>query len=229
MPEISDAELAEFKAAKEERDNLKKSEEERKKRIDDQNKKRREGGKGTPPPKADDKDDDDLGDKVRRQKEENEKRQGDNRRVESALKFNLGVEGFAKEHADLLPASIPEILKQAARENYDSAEEQAASVKIAIVKEFFQVKENRELLTRTQANALDEFEKLTKTGKEEKVGSIYENIFEPALETSKRVRKATELGKSRNGVRSGNKTEEGYKQRLIDGAKRAHLGEKGTS
>lgn len=183
-------------------------------------------GKFTPPKKeeppkkkddeeADDEDESDLRTKAAKGKQSAEEKALETRSIEGALKFNLGVQDFVKTNSDLLPSEIGEILKTAEKETYDSAIEKAGAMKSAFIQAFFSVQENVDALTASQKTQLDDFLKLTKTGKEAKAASIYENIFEPALETLRKVKKAVELGKARNGFATGNAVQDGYKQRLM--------------
>lgn len=185
-----------------------------------------------PPKKEDDEEEDDEEDDLRKKaakgKQSNEDKIAETRSIEGALKFNLGVTDFVKTHADLLPSNIQEILRVAEKETYDSAIEKAGALKAAFIQEFFEVKDNVDALTASQKVQLADYLKLTKTGKESKAASIYENIFEPALETLKKVKKAEELGKARSGFATGNAVQDGYKERLMNNAKKTHLGEKGA-
>lgn len=189
-----------------------------------------------PEPKGGKKDDeeddeeDDLRRKAAKGRQTNEEKIAETRSIEGALKFNLGVQDFVKSNADLLPSEIQDILKTAEKESYDSAIEKSSAIKSSFIQSFFEIEANREALTAAQKVQLDDFLKLTKTGKESKASAIYENIFEPALETLRKVKKAEELGKSRSGLASGNAVMDGYKNRLVSGAKKTHLGvnEKGA-
>ncbi len=172
---------------------------------------------------------DPLRDKVEAERKAKEEGQASTKRIESALKFNLGIANFVKDNGDLLPSEIPEILKVADKENYDSAIQKANAVKVSFIQSFFSVKDHTEALTASQKVQLDDFLKLTKNGKEEKAEAIYENLFEPALETIKKVKKAEELGKARTGFASGTKVEDAYKARLMNSSKKTYLGEKGAS
>ncbi len=175
----------------------------------------------------DDEDDSkDLRKTVAKGKQSDAEKKAELRRIEGTLKFNMGVEGFVKDNADILPAEIPEILKAAAKETYDSESDKAAAVRSAIVQSFFSVQDNVNLLTANQKTALDDYLKLTKNGKEQKADNVYENLFEPALETLRRVRKAEEVGKARTGIASGSKVEDAYKKRLMDNSKKNYLGDK---
>lgn len=184
-------------------------------------------------PKAKDdpkpKDDDDLISKARKEREAAEKQKGEVKSIESALSFNMGVEEFVKTNKDLLPSDIDGVLKVALKEKYDSATDKANAIRSAFVQKFFEVQDNVDLLTAGQKTSLDDYLKLTKNGKEQKAGEVYTNIFEPALETLKKVKKAEELGKSRAGVATGNDMEKGYADRLHKSAmKRAGWESKGA-
>lgn len=178
--------------------------------------------------KKDDDDDDDLNDRVRKQKEAEAAKAAETKGLESAITFNFGVKKFVEDNVDLLPSDIPDLLKAAEAEKYDSAVQKAAAIKQAFVKSFFNVQSNVDLLTAAQKASLDEFQNLTKNGKEEKIQAIYENLFEPALETLKKVKKAEELGKARSGFASSSKAEDSYKQKLMDVSRKAYLNQKGA-
>jgi len=179
-----------------------------------------------------DEDDDDkdatLRDKIKKQKEREEERKQENRRIENALKFNLSINDFVKNNEDLLPSEIPEILKAADKEKYDSAIERANIVKSNLIQAFFSVQSNLDLLTANQKTQLDDYLKLTKNGKEQKAEFIYENIFEPAIETLRKIKKAEEVGKANAGFSSGSKAENAYKEKLMAISRKTHLGEKGA-
>ncbi len=171
---------------------------------------------------------DDLRDKIAKEKEAGAKSAAELKVIENSLKFNLSVADFVKGNADVLPAEIPEILRAAEKEKYDTAGEKASAVKSAFIQSFFGVQAHVDLLTTSQKATLDDYLKMTKNAKTEKAEAVYENIFEPALETLKKVKKAEELGKSRLGFASGSKVEDGYKQRLIAGSRKTYLNEKGA-
>lgn len=171
---------------------------------------------------------DDLRDKIRKEKEAQAAKDGEIKGIEKALKFNLGVGEFVKTNVDVLPADIATIVATAEKERYDSAKEKASAVQAAIIQEFFAVQTNVDLLTASQKATLDDYLKLTKNGKEQKAEMVYENLFEPALETLKKVKKAEELGKARAGFATSSKVEDGYKARLMAGSRKTYLNEKGA-
>ncbi len=172
---------------------------------------------------------DDLQTKARKEKEAGADKVKEMRQVESALKFNIAIADFVKTNEDLLPSEIPSILRVADGENYDTAFQRATAVKVAMIQSFFKIQDNVSALTASQKTKLDDFLKLTKNGKEQEAEAIYENLFEPALETMRKVKKAEEVGKARHGFASGNKVADDYKQRLLNNSKKTHLGEKGTN
>lgn len=172
-------------------------------------------------------DDGDLRSKVKKEKEAEENRKLESKRIESALKFNLSINAFVKEHEDILPSELNEILKAAEREKYDSAIERANVVKKHLIEAFFEIQSNLDLLTSNQKQQLDDYLKLTKNGKEQKAEFIFENIFEPAIESLKRIKKVEEVGKANPGFASGTKVENAYKEKLMNISKKAHLGEGG--
>lgn len=185
--------------------------------------------KEDPPPKEDEEgEDEDLNDKARKAKEGKDKQGEETRKLEGALKFNLSASDFVKTHKDLLPSEVEDILKESDKEKYDSAIEKANALKAGMVKAFFAVQANLDFLTASHKTKIEDYFKLSKNGREEKAAAIFEDVFEPALETMKKVKKAEEVGKSSGGFASGNKVENAYKEKLMNVSRKTHLGEKGV-
>lgn len=183
----------------------------------------KKGQKKDPDPKDDE---DDLRKKVAKDKESAEEIAKQTKAIERALGFNMRIHQFVKENKDLLPAEVEALVKQADKETYDTAAHKAAVVKKAIIESYFAIASNLEPLTASQKSQLDDFFKLTKTGKESKASDIYENIFEPALETIRKVKKAEEVGRSRAGYGRSSESHNAYKDRLVSIARKTHLGER---
>lgn len=189
------------------------------------------GGKKKDEEENDDEDEDDdkdLSAKARKEREEKASKQTETKKLENALKFNLSVQQFVKDHKDILPGEIEGILKQADKETYDSAIEKANGLKSGMIKEFFAVQANLDMLTASHKSQIEDYLKLSQKGKEDKAEAVFENIFEPALETIKKVKKAEEIGKASGGYGTGSKSENAYKEKLMNISKKTHLGEKGA-
>jgi hypothetical protein len=167
-------------------------------------------------------DDSDLSDKLKKQKDDTEKKTGDSKKLESALRFSLGAKQWVEDNQALLPKGVASIFDLADAETYDSAIEKDASIKSAIIKEFFSVQDNVDLLTGSQKALLEDFLKLTKNAKQERSQNLYDSVFEPTFEMLKKLEKAKQV----SGGRTQNKGEDAYKQRLIDHSRRQYLGEK---
>lgn len=211
MPEISEEDLKALQAAKAERETFKAELEKLKAappKKDDP----------APPPKKDD-DDPELIDKAKKQREADDKKLSESKALESALRFSLKSEEYLKINGPLLPKDVADIFKQAESEKYSDPIQKDRALKSGIVQSFFKVQENYDLLTPGLKTNLDEYLKLTKDGKEEKAQQIYDNIFEPAFELLKRTKKAEALSKGH-----GTGDTDGYKARLIEGAKTHFLG-----
>lgn len=167
--------------------------------------------------------DPDLNEKVRLQKEQDDKKAGDTKAMERALRFTMGSEDFLKKHESLLPKDVGEIFKAADKEKYSSAIEKDAAIKAGIVQSFFAVQANVDLLTPGLKSQLDDYLALTKNGKQEQAQKIYDNIFEPAFEMLKRIKKAEALNK---GYGSNTDADTAYKNRLMGLSRKHYLGEK---
>jgi hypothetical protein len=166
-----------------------------------------------------------LNDKVRREREDREKKDSSTKNLESALTFNLTSADFLKANESILPKEIGEIFQAAEKEKYESAIEKANATKAAVIQSFFTQQVNVDLLTDNQKLILSDYLKLTKNAKEEKAKDIYENLFEPALGMLKRVKKAEELGRNKMGFRDGSKGDTQYKEKLMNLSRKHFLGE----
>jgi hypothetical protein len=219
MLEINEEELTKLQNASKELETLKaqKAEDDKKKQEEEDKKK-----------KEKEENDSGLRDKARKEQEEKDQRAAEGKSIESAIKFNLSIQEFVTTNSDLLPSEIPNILSSAEKEKFDSASDKANAVKRGLIESFFAVQANVDLLTERQKAQVEDYLKLTKNGKEQKAASVFENIFEPTLESLRRVKKAEEVGLANSGYASGTKWEDDYKQRLIRNARKTHLGEKET-
>lgn len=160
------------------------------------------------------------------EREESRKSQATTKDIESALSFNMGLEDWVKRNNDILPKDIGDIVRVANKETYDSAQAKASAIKASLIQAFFSVQANIEGLTRSQRETLDDYLKLTNTGKQQKATSVYENILEPALETHRKVRKAEELSRARSGFAQGSDGQNAYRDKLLKGSRKTYLGEK---
>jgi hypothetical protein len=169
-----------------------------------------------PDPKTDPKlDDPSLSDKVKKEKEERDRKNSDSKSLEGALMFNMGSAEFLKTNEAILPKEVVDIFKIAERETYGSALEKANATKAAIIQSYFSQQANLEILTPSQQSVLADYLKLTKNGKEDKASEMYDNLFEPALNAMKRIKKAEEILKSKSGMGGTTDSEQAYKDKLM--------------
>ncbi len=167
-----------------------------------------------------------LNDKMKLERDDQDKKNSESKSLESALTFNLTSVDFIKTNESVLPKDISDIFKLAEREKYDSPIHKANATKAAIVQSFFSIQDNEDLLTPSQKSSLADYLKLTKNGKEEKAREIYDNLFEPALNSLKRIKKAEELNRSKYGYKSDSKGDSQYKEKLMGLSRKHYLGEK---
>ncbi len=167
-----------------------------------------------PAPKPEPKDDLSLNDKVKLERDALDKKASEGKALESALMFNMGAAAFLKENGSILPKEIEEIFKAADKETYENAIQKSNATKAAIIQSFFSQQSNVELLTENQKSALADYLKLTKNGKEEKAKDVYDNLFDSALGTLKRVKKAEELNRAKLGLGSDGGIDQAYKEKL---------------
>lgn len=171
----------------------------------------------------DKKDDPSLADKVRKENDEKDRLKKYEKSLESAINFSVASKDFLKLNASLLPKNIEGIFQQADKEKYDSAIEKANTIKVELVAEFFKIQNNFDLLTSSQKNELDDFLKLTKNGKLEKVDSVYSMIFEPTLETLRKIEKAKQVN---NSDKIQTDSEKALADKLMKLSKKHYLGDK---
>lgn len=157
------------------------------------------------------KEDETLNSKVKEQESEKQKEKD----VETAVKFQVSLASYVKENETLFPKEFGQIIELAEKEKYDSAVQKANATKAALVKSFFDLQENLDVLTSNQKISVEQWNKLSKTGREDRVNQIYENIFEPTVEMIKRVKKAEQVAKANNGELNETDIEKAYKDKLV--------------
>lgn len=167
--------------------------------------------------------DPDLVDRTRRSNQADDEKLQNQKRLENALKFGMNAPAFLKQNESLLPKEIGDIFRQADKENFSDAIEKDAAIKAGVIQSFFSVQANVDLLTSGQKSALDDYLKLTKTGKQERSQQTYDMIFEPAFEMLKKTKRAEALQKGHSG---GSDSENAYKQKMMNLSRKHYLGEK---
>lgn len=177
------------------------------------------------PPKPDPKADP-LLDRVDQDNQNKQKVKDQERQLEGALNFILGSDKFIKENESVLPKDVAEIFAAAAKEKYDSKTDQANATKAALVKKFFDIQANLDGLTANQKMQVEDYLKLSPAARQEKAAEIYNNVFEPALESMKRVKKAEQLAKASNGAVDGSDSDKAFRERMIKGSNAHYLGVK---
>lgn len=176
--------------------------------------------------KADPKDDDAY---IKAQKENSKRTKSDShsKNLEKALEFTMTIKNFYEAHKDMMPAEVADLLRVVETENYDSKISKANAIKSGLIQSFFKVQANVELLTPAQKSLVEDYLKLTNTGKEEQASDVYDRALEPALELMKRVKRAEELAKAKNGMGVHTSGEKNYIDRLIKGSQSKYLKTKG--
>ncbi len=131
------------------------------------------------------------------------------------------AEAWIKTNQSLLPKDVEDIFKAAKVEKYDNALDKDSAIKAGIVKSFFSVQANLDLLTPSQKNQLDDYLKLSNTGRQEQARKTYETIFEPTFESLKRLKKAEALQKG-----YGDGSDDSLIQKRIERSNKHYLREK---
>lgn len=170
----------------------------------------------------DDEEQQDLAAKAKRNRDKEVQAAQNSKDLEAALKFDIGSKEWLKTNASLLPKDIADLFTTADKEKYDSAIEKVDAIKSGVVQSFFALQANMDLLTQGQKSKVEDYLKLTKQGKQEKARQVYEDIFEPAFEMLKRVKRADAVSR---GFADPTQVDNGYKERLIKGSRKHFLGE----
>jgi hypothetical protein len=179
--------------------------------------------------KKDDKDGEDdksLDDKAKDDKDAKDRLQASYKEMEAALSFTMSKDSFLKENKNILPSEIENIFLIAEKEKYDNAMEKANAIKSAVIKSFFSIQGNVDMLTTSQKNKVEDYLKLTKTAREEKAHELFENVFQPTVEMIKRVNRAAQVAKANAGLEEGSDVEKAYKNKLIENSTKFYLGGK---
>lgn len=187
---------------------------------------KRDGDGGSSDDANKDPKDESLRDKAAKEKLDADKRNADTKQIEKSLTFTMGIDDFVKKNADILPKDVNDIVRIANKETYDTVSHKANAIKASLIQSFFSVQANVDALTKSHRETLDDYLKLTNTGKQEKAATIYENILEPALDTHRKVKKAEELGRSRSGYATGTEGSNAYRDKLLKGSRRTYLNQK---
>lgn len=153
-----------------------------------------------------------LEEKARKDREDKEKSGKHEKSLESAITFNNSTKDFLKNNEGLLPKSIEGIFQAAEKVTYDSAIQKANEIKVGIFSEYFKIEENLKDLTGPQKIEVDAFLKLSKTGKEQDIERVYSMIFEPVLESARKVEKARQLN---NGHKNQTEGEKGFADKMM--------------
>lgn len=166
---------------------------------------------------------DDLSRKVEKDKLERDKKQGETKQIEGAVRFNTSFAEWIKTNKSLLPTSISDLQVQADKEKFNSEVEKSKEIKVGIVNQFYALQSNLDLLTEGQKKTLDDFKALTKAERELRVESIYENIFEPSFQSLKNIERAKKISK---GHAEGDDKHSDYVQKMIEMSTKKYIGVK---
>ena len=130
----------------------------------------------------------------------------------SAVAFDLQKATFLKDNESILPKEVGDIFKRADTERFETPIEKDSSLKASLIQSFFQVQENYDSLTPGQRSMLDEYLKLTNTGKQDKAQTTYDLVFEPALAIARGNKKAAALARGHHNVSD---SDEAYRQKMF--------------
>lgn len=122
-------------------------------------------------------------------------------KIVKAAKFNLRFETFLKEYAGVIPEDAKEIAKTASVDNYPNEVERSAAIKDALMQSFFKESDNLKFLSDAQKAKWKTFLALGTAGRAEEAESIYDSVFEPAVNHARSIRQAQLT--NRDNVASG--------------------------
>src|SRR6478752_7591702 len=114
-----------------------------------------------------------LNEKVKREREDQERKQSETKALESAFLFNHSALDFVKQNESVLPEDISALIEASNKERYESSIQKANATKAAIIQSVFSQQANYDFLTETQKSIVADYLKLTKNGKEEKADHMW--------------------------------------------------------
>lgn len=177
--------------------------------------------KGTPAPT-----DKTLIDKVKDDRKAKDDQAASQKDMEKALTFTLRSQEFLKDNEAVFPKELTELFKAADKETYDSPVQKANAIKAEVMRSFFNVQANMDVLTPSMKQTLEDYLKLTKNGREEKANVVFENVFEPALAMVKNQKKAEEIQRARMGHGTPSDADSAMKEKLRNIGKKHYLRER---
>lgn len=177
--------------------------------------------KGTPPPT-----DKTLIDKVKDASKAKDDLAANQKDMEKALTFTLKSQDFLKDNEAVFPKELTELFKAADKETYDSPVQKANAIKAEVMRSFFHIQSNMDVLTPSMKQTLEDYLKLTKNGREEKANMVFENVFEPALAMIKSQKKAEEIQRARMGHGTPSDADSAMKEKLRNIGKKHYLRER---
>lgn len=111
-------------------------------------------------------------------------------KIVTAAKFNIRLDTFLKEYSGVLPADANEIPKAASLDKYPGEVERSNVIKAALMQSFFKEDENIKLLSESQLAKWKTYLALGTVGRNEEAASVYDIVFEPAINHARSVRQA---------------------------------------
>lgn len=129
-------------------------------------------------------------DAIERDKKAREKDRETQGKIVSATKFNVGFDIFLKEYAGVLPPDATEIAKVASSDKYESEVDRSLAIKAALIQSFFKEEENVKLLSDSQKAKWKAYQALGTVGRQEEAATMYEVVFEPAINQARAIRQA---------------------------------------
>lgn len=129
-------------------------------------------------------------DEIEKTKKAQQKERESQDRIVAAAKFNMGLDTFLKEYAGVLPDDANEIAKVATADKYPNELDRASAIKAALIQSFFKEEENAKLLSESQKAKWKAYQSLGTVGRLEEAASMYEIVFEPAVNHARSIRQA---------------------------------------
>lgn len=165
---------------------------------------------------------DDLNAKAKKTEEERQMAS----QLEAAVTFNAGSKEFLKTNEALFSKEIADIFSAAEKEKYESVVEKANSIKAAVLKSFFALQSNVDLLTPAHKVAIADYLKLTVEARKERAHEVFTNVFEPAVEILRKAKKVEEVSKAQGVGGASDKSDSAYLEKLTKISKQHYMGEK---
>ena len=119
--------------------------------------------------------------------------------IEQAAIFNAGIKDFVKTNEKLLPAESSKLIEIIGTKTYSNSIEKASEIKASLVKSFFALQPNIDILPPSFKSKIEDYLKLNSVETTKQASAAYESL-ELAIQIKQKEEQAAAAAKANNGV-----------------------------